>query len=172
MADSLATYGEMQTQTALRLRIETQDILDRIEEYLSGKRKKVVNTEDGIKIIEDDSGVQVVNSEGVNGIIGVLTPIFSSAVVQGNWTEKDYKNNLSFLHEDLVEVIAHNREDWDMELRHVTPVITMVMTTMSGFLSRLIDNKERESYTAPVQYKETRDTVYAPSEKKRKGGGF
>lgn len=148
-----SSYGS----SALELRLDTQPIIDKIELFLSGYRTFYKEDKKTGEIIATKVlvGIPKMNAEGCEFIVSFLNCVLSSAVVQGNWTDDFFRERLYAIREELAFSIMVNTENWGIipEKRHM--IMTTIMETLAGFLSRLLDNEERISYVPTIKTVET-----------------
>jgi len=163
-----AAMNQSYSASALEMRLDTQPIIDKIELFLSGK--KTVYVEDGngqILVKKIDISKPKMNEEGTEFFISFLTTVFSSAVVQGNWTDEFFRERLYEIREQLAFAIFVNTHKWEINPTSRHMIMTIIMETMAGYLSRLLENKERESYIPTIRSVETNNnndnTNQAPS---------
>lgn len=150
----------------LQIRLNTDPILERIERYLSGlERRTIYNKETG------DYQTQIVqlsaprlNQEGVNNIMGWLEGSINPQTVQGNFDEEQFYNYKSDFRADLAEMLYLNADAWQLKKNDYSNVINFIMKLVEPFFTRLIDNKERDSYAATIQHRESSTVA--------QGGGF
>jgi hypothetical protein len=151
-----ATMNQNYNSTALELRLDTQPIIDKIELFLSGMKTVYIEDANGqILVKKIKISTPKMNEEGTEYIISFLTSVFSSAVVQGNWKEDFFRERLYEIREQLAFAIMVNTHKWEIipTSRHM--IMTILMETMAGYLSRLLENKERASYIPTLRSIET-----------------
>ena len=142
---------------ALQVRLNTEPILKDIEFYLKGVHEIVEIDENGDPVIKRVKySNPKANNEGVHSLLSFIKTRFNSQVVQGNIESfEDLVNFLSYEREDLTEFIMHNLYDWDMKEREIGGIIDIIIGQQRLFLSRLVNNAERESFNNTIQHRET-----------------
>jgi len=142
--------------SALQIRLDTNPITEKIENFLRGGSYVIVEDEKTKKITTKFvvQGVEKANKEGVQGIIAYLTSIFNPQVVQGNFDEERYEQYISELNITLAQFIVTNSTRWAIDDEDIEYIINFIMALSIPFLSRLIDNKERDSYGDTIQTQE------------------
>lgn len=135
----------------LKLRLDTEKLLENIELFLQGQ--KIVSVIDnGVPKIEVvQYGTPMLNSEGVQAIMSYLSLIFAPHSVQGNFKDMDYRNFIKELDNNISCNIMENIEAWDVQISKYNHIIDGIMSAAEMFVSRLIDNKERDSYNATLR---------------------
>lgn len=141
----------------IKLRLDNSSILQGFKLFLTGK--ELVNIEDDngmIKTVLNPIGVPLVNEKGVQALLGLMSNIINSQSVQGNWKSERYED---YVYESDVDVITKNvftnRLIWDIkEESYMDLICDAFISLVQPFISRTIDNKERESYNS-MQSRET-----------------
>ena len=141
------------TPSALQMRLETNENLEKIEVFLSGQKIYTFQDEEtgDIKIKKKQIGRRLMNDEGVSHIVNYVSSVINPQVVQGNYSEEWYRQQLELTHKRLAFMITVNRPYWDLDPNARYSVIGFIMEFVKPYLSRLIDNKERESYAATIR---------------------
>ena len=139
--------------SALQMRLETSDKLEAIERFLSGMQTITIQDKETgeIKIIKKRIGKRLMNEEGVSHIVNYVGAIINPQVVQGNYDIEWYRQQLESTHKRLAFMIAVNKPYWEIDEYSRYSIVGFVMEYVKPFLSRLIDNKERESYAATIK---------------------
>lgn len=145
-------------------RLECQRTLDNIELFLSGKRWLSSSQTDANGNISITSNAVVMgsprfNDKGTAALMNYLTLVFNTGVVQGNYTPEQYKHEIGTIRMSIAKYIIKNIYAWEADELEVTGIIDAIMVDVKAFLSRLIDNKERESYDQSVKVTETNAVV-------------
>lgn len=150
----------------LQLRLDTQSLLDDIHVFLRGKRLVYYNTEEGPKPTYVDEGEPRMNDEGAQAIVGWLSTQMNSAVVQGNWREERFMYFCERTRKELAKMLLENGPRWKIKDSELKVIISSIMNALEGFMSRLIENKERESYANSLA--STGRELVNPNESKRR----
>jgi len=140
----------------LEIRLQTSEILKKIELYLRGKRQ--VEKYDGKTTQIEDLvyGEPMANELGIQSIMSFVELLINPHAVQGNFTkEAHYHMYVSEVHEGLIQNIMINRDKWNIEINQIGCVVDAIMNFVQPFYTRLINNKERESYTDTMRSVET-----------------
>lgn len=142
--------------SALKIRLDTTPILRQIELYLRGIEERV-NFEDGEPRYEYVTvALPKANATGVHSIMAWMNSTLNPQVVQGNFQSfEELSTYLSWYRMDLAEFIMNNRVNWEVELCDFEGTIDMIMIQIKPFMSRLVGNKERESYASTIKHSET-----------------
>lgn len=139
--------------SALQLRLDTQPLLDNIEIFLRGGKIIVEQDPKGkIKSREVKMGKPKANDLGIQGILNIVSSVINPQVVQGNFDEDLYNDFIYRFHINLATNIISNCPDWKIIDEDIDVIIDFIMPLVEAFTSRLIDNKERESYSDTIKH--------------------
>jgi len=130
----------------LRFRLDTQPILDAVENFLRGERPNIVIENGEMLAKKEKCGEALLNDMGVQAILNRLNLILNSSVAQGNWTGEQYRQNISQIRRSIAKDLMINRYKYKLEITNYMMICDSIMSCLKGFLSRLIDNEERKSY--------------------------
>lgn len=144
------------TASALEIRLKTEGLLLELREKLEGCVISIVQDKEGNpKILKEQVGKPLLNDEGVHGLMFFLTTIINVATVQGNFeNEEIYKLFLGGALSDLNFLLAANGPIWGLKAENQTLLFRSCSSFIQMFTSRLIRNKERESYAATFKSNE------------------
>ena len=145
--------------TALQVRLETGQLLKDIKEYLEGKVSILDHGKNGeIVKIEITNGVPRCNAAGAQTIISRLKLIINPSYVQGNYEIDQYFREISSIRMSLATELMINDRRYRIDLYDYEAIIDQIMTLVKAFASRLVNNKERESYETTMRHVETNTT--------------
>ena len=160
-------------ESSFQLRLSTSEILRMIEAFLLGKRITIetytdTNGETKQKEKFIDVGKPLVNPLGIQGIMFKCQMLFNPQSVQGNLKDDaQYRRYIAMLRRDFAEELMENMYNWDLKLENYPLIINTILAHAKLFVSRTLDNKERESYMQTVRQYDT-TTI----QDKSKEGGF
>lgn len=141
--------------TVIRFRLDTTDVLRDIELYLRSAKLVLRKDKEGQTYeVMEPVGKALANEEGVQAIIGYLRLQLGSHNVQGNLDRQQYENLIYEINRYLAENVVVNLIDWGISEKNFNHIVDSMMTTLQLFISRTIDNKERESYGQSLQSRE------------------
>lgn len=163
-----STLKEYQQLTALQIRLDTTKILEDIELYLRGERSILQRNEKSgkIKATKVKTGEKKTNDLGVQSIMSFVTAIINPQAVQGNIDEELYENFIYETHINLTTNIVVNCYNWKISDEDIDPIVDFIMSIVQLFVSRTINNKERDSYGESMRY------IDSSSQKESKQGLF
>ena len=146
--------------SSLKIRLDTQPILDQIELFLRGCRL-VIEQDDNGKITTNkvSIGVAKCNDSGVQSLLNWISATVNPQTVQGNFPvdkhgfSDAYDGYIEEYQIELSSYIVMNCYNFAIIDSEIDSIISNIMLLVIPFFSRLIDNKERDSY------KETMKTV-------------
>jgi hypothetical protein len=150
----LANNAAYVNQSALEMRLDTKELLAAIQKFLTGEMAYTVQDKDTgeIKITTVKTGEPLANQIGINHIINLVSSIINPATVQGNYTDDWWRECLVRLRGQLAAIIVCNTVKWEIEPTARKSIMVFIMDGLVvPFTSRLIDNKERESYANTIR---------------------
>jgi len=165
MMPSIGSSNDIHQLTALGIRLDTRPLLDDIELWLRGSR--IVAKEDskgGICYEKVSFGRPKANELGIQSILSVASTVFNSHFVQGNWSEQRYEMFIEEFHDSLLWTTMINLYDWGIDESDYEIIVDHLVNSIQGFASRLIGNKERESYENTVRTIESTHVKESPNQ--------
>ena len=145
------------TAGVIQTRLNTDYVLERIRIFLTGKVQSVVYDEDGNRFVKEEvKTTPKANDEGIHSILNFVENIVNPVVVQGNFTEDYiYENYIDFVLDSLITNIMNNLHKWQVKEEDFEPIIDNIRAIVEPFMTRLLENKERESYAQSVRVVES-----------------
>lgn len=142
----------------ISLRLDTNPLLEAIEANLKGNKIIGYREENGIfEPVTATTGRPKMNNLGVQSVMTWLTPILSPHTVQGNYkTVDDLNEYLIRLEIDLFCYLMINIHEFNISEYEIDGITDMIINTCEPFFTRLIENKERESYGQSIVSRESR----------------
>lgn len=151
----------------IELRLKTDNIMYELEVFLTGKKTRTgLNTKDELVTITENFGEPLANSEGVNAILKLISLQINPHVVQGNFDRPQYEEYLYWTRIELTNSIIANRPHWGIQPRMINTIIDGLMRFIEPYMSRLINNKERDSYN---QYR-SEEKIETTTNDRKSGG--
>jgi len=140
----------MQDSTFLQYRLDTTDLIRQIEQTLTGLLVQFSVDPEKNAIIKTEHRVSepLVNDKGTASIMNYVRGKINNQVVQGNLSEEFYKEITAGIREDFSMILMINLYKWDISVHHFGYIVDSVMDVIKLFLTRTIQNKERESYSS------------------------
>lgn len=133
--------------SVIEKRLETQPLLDELENFLRGSRLIPHEVEGkGIIMKSVTTGTPKCNSEGVQSLMSFLQSIVNSQAVQGNLDRQQYDLFIYETNLSLVKSIVINNEGWAITDENIEVICDFMMSLIIPFMSRTIDDGERDSY--------------------------
>jgi hypothetical protein len=143
------------TANILQLRLDSSLEKVKIETFLKGTKYEYIQLDDGkVQSQEIVLGKPKANKEGILAILMNIEGIFNPQVVQGNFEREDFDNYIREVNIDLAVMITVNADKWEIRDEDIDPIIDFIIHLMIPFMSRTIDNKERESYSDSLRHVE------------------
>jgi len=150
------------TSTALQLRLDATQIIENVELFLRGA-KQVARQDESGKIITQTIpiGKARANPAGIQAILNHVSGVVNSQVVQGNFRtdgtghSEQYEDYIVRLQINLAVNLMNNLTNWEIVEDDYDIIIDFIMDLVEPFMTRLIDNKERESYENQIPHRES-----------------
>jgi len=142
-------------ESALKIRLNTAALIERFELNLKGFKEVIQQDENGkvsVQIVE--IGEAKANDAGIQEILRWLEGVLDPAVVQGNYSEERYLADLYRIRIGLAVDLMINLNTFEIKEEDFEGIIDSIMAIIRPFLSRLLDNKERESYETTIKSSE------------------
>lgn len=147
--------------SALQIRLETNHLIENIELFLRGAKIVISQDEQGrIESKQISMGIAKANARGVQSILNHVQLILNPQVVQGNFYidgqghSKQYEDYIFWSRIDLARAMVHNCYNWEMDEDDIDIIIDSILSAIEPFMTRLIGNKERESYGETMKHLE------------------
>ncbi len=150
---------------SLNLRINPEKELKEIEAFLKGERIEWVENDKG-DIVKNSIkvGIRQCDPNHVATILSCVSSCLNTATVQGNFTTdrsgycqayEDFKENFR---KDLAEALIINIYDFGISDEKFDTIMFIICNRVEPFMTRLIDNLERDGLTKSVKSIETNKT--------------
>lgn len=160
-----------QSPAAVQMRLDTSSLMEKIELFLrGGGNVSRYNNENEIETSFVKTGSRMCNDLGVQTLLNWIGGTLNPHVVQGNFlvdpktgTSKAYDVFIENYNIDLASLVVINLYDWEMDVKNAEGVIDFVMNMIIPFMTRLIDNKERESYGNTIRTVESNSITQGKS---------
>lgn len=148
-----------ESASALQIRLDTAQIIENIEMFLRGTIITVEQDDKGrITTKREDIGKPKANALGIQSILNWVQLILNPQVVQGNFSVDGanhstmYENYIYYGRIDLTTTLVVNCYNWCIMDEDIDLIVDSIMNAIEPFMTRLIDNKERESYEATLRH--------------------
>ena len=106
----------------------------------TGQIKKVY------KVKRKKNTTPICNKEGIERIVSLVEKVINNHSVQGNKNREEYSKLMLDFSQDLDEQLFANRLNWAMSVGDTSIMVDWLAGLIDLFLSRTIDNKERDGY--------------------------
>jgi len=139
----------------IQIRLNPDDLLNRIYENLSGKKySRIPDANGNYKMELIENGKPLMNDQGIRMFQSIIVDMINPHTVQGNFKEQRYENFLVWFHTEIAYHLILNSTEWGIADNDIEYLITSVMALVVPFISRTIDNKEREGYIPTIRSEE------------------
>ena len=148
-------------QTALSIRLDTRPIIQKFEMYLRGYVDIIKVDEEGrLYTTKKSTGLKKANDVGIQSIMSWISNLLNAQVVQGNFHDHEalgeYMKNIA---DDFTDYLHLNINKFKIDLYEVNGIVDVIMNPIYAFLTRLVGNKERESFNATIRTTEQTNTT-------------
>lgn len=147
------------TASALKIRLDTTSLIENIELFLRGAKIVVEQNKDGkIKTKTVSIGKAKANALGIQSVLNWLQLILNPHTVQGNFPSDSpahssmYDDYIYYVRIDFTCMLITNCYNWEISDEDIDVIIDSSMNAIEPFMTRLIDNKERDSYEATLRH--------------------
>jgi hypothetical protein len=117
------------------------------------------------------TGLPKANDEGIRSMLNWIAGTINPSMVQGNFPiagnegySPKYEAYIEEYHIELITMLVTNAPDWEILDNELDGITAFIMLMVIPFFSRLIGNKERDSYG------ETMRTIESQSLQSKSGG--
>src|SRR6056297_243273 len=157
----MSDNGDYNTASILSLRLDTSPLLMQWELYLKGEYITEEILSDGTIITKTVKYAKSkANTQGIYSIMSWLKSKINPQIVQGNIrTFDDLNDFMSFFRMNLSEYLMINLYNFEITEFEFEGILDNISSTLQLFLSRLVNNKERDSYNHTIQHTQKSDTV-------------
>ena len=149
--------GGQSTASALQWRLDVSPVKNEIKAFLQGcyveqyiDPKTQTMRENLVKF-----GEPLANQMGIQCILAEISSIFNSHLVMGNTSEDMYYNYVNRLHERIAVDIMDNLTKMGIEEHNYSLIIGCIIDMVEIFLTRTLQNGERDSMTPTIKSIET-----------------
>lgn len=144
--------------TALQIRLNVEPLIAQLEMDIRGLRETWDEATEQMKIILVSEPL-FKKEIGIQNYLSYVRTVINTQVVQGNLDEDSYADFMSSFHEGLASDLMINLHKYGLSTSHYNKVIRMATNLARGFLTRSLNNKERESYANTFKTVESSNTL-------------
>lgn len=148
------------TASVLQIRLNTDPVVRKIQLFLTGEEEiELVDSRTGeVKVQTRKVGHSYANSTGIQGILNIILLNINPQTVQGNLKEEWYNNHVAQVRFSLMRDMAYNFDKWEIQEEYYEFLCDHIMELIEIYLTRPIENKERESYST-LQHRDVQTVV-------------
>jgi len=147
--EGLNYYKPEDTENALRIRLENDDTLEKIEMYLKGE--SYVSDADGRLVGKRQDTKPKANETGCRAIMSAITSYINKSSVQGNITPEQLGLLMNDFHRGMANIFAFHCDEWAIDRNERKAIVNFIEPFVFMFVTRTKDNKERESYGMTIK---------------------
>lgn len=136
-------------QAFMMTRINPSPLLDKIRKDIGGKEIVIIDDPESPtgmceKVVTISRALA--NDEGVVRLCNLAEETINTHTVQGNLKGDHYWEFIARFREEITDEIIVNCYDWGISDKDIDGIINKICRLVELFLTRPMDNKERESY--------------------------
>jgi hypothetical protein len=145
------------SEGVIKMRLDTSRHLIDMELFLKGlKLVPMINPEtQQTELNTQQIGEPLMNDKGIQCFLMTLSQTVSSHGVQGNWKPAYFEQFICEADKNFSSDLWLNVNEWDVSLKNYNLICNAFMNLLQEFASRIIENKERESYGMSMRTNET-----------------
>ena len=175
---NINTYGAFsrpnQDHNIIKVRLDTSKLIADIETYLRGTKEVIMEDQQGHLVVQTlTAGISKMNEIGIRSLLNWIAGTVNSQVVQGNFPYDRGNSGLStayqrYIYDYRIALTQHiiiNCVDWELHDNEIEGLIDFIMLLIKPYMSRLIGNKERDSYSDTIKTVDSQQTT-------SRGGGL
>lgn len=140
----------------MQMRLDVNPLIEDIKNFLSSRERKIVQKQDGSYIEEYETiGLPLANQEGIMRLCNLVKMRVNHQIVQGNLKEDHYWDFIARARKEITETVVKKCYDWEILDSNLNMVIDEICAMIEIYLTRPVDNQERDSYNAQFKSNET-----------------
>lgn len=151
---SAVTSHNNNEATVIQIRLDTEPLIEKIQLFLEGLQKVTEFDEtNGIKTIKlIQVGEPKANKKGIHSLMFFVSSTISVPVVQGNYKEDWFRSYCAGRRQELADTVLLNQTDWEIADSNFEHIIDVIMGVVEPYMTRTLENKEREGLSQSSQY--------------------
>ena len=140
----------------MMMRLNTHPLLEKIENFLSSKKVDAYQDAQGeYQEKVETIGLPLANPEGIMRLCNIISMRINLHIVQGNFKEEHYWDFISRARKELTNTIIKKCYDWEIDDSNIETIIDEVCALIEAYMTRPINNKERDAYNNQIQSRES-----------------
>lgn len=152
---AMTSTAAYMNDTFFQLRLDTSKLLGELEAFYRGKRIiDWVQKGDDIVPVFSEFGEKRMNDKGLQDVMSWLTSIINPHTVQGNTNDEFFSIFIAELRCDFSDMLMTNIERYDISTDDFMGIVDKTISKVDLFLSRTVDNLERQSYAQTFKSQE------------------
>lgn len=148
-------YNQITDPAFIKLKLDTAPLIGRIERFLRGT-KSIIKKDDGGNYVQYEEEVckPYANEEGIAAILAIIDTSANNHSVQGNLDKDELYNFLADTREEIAMTIVMNCYQWEIHETKLSMITDTILRFFRLFMSRTVNNLERESMMNQIQTRE------------------
>jgi len=160
--------GFLDNNSFMTMRLNTEPLIEKYKMFLESKEKRVIFDKETKEYREEyiSFGLPLASPEGIMRLTNMLMMRVNHHISQGYIKDEHYWDYISRARKEVTETLIIKCYDWKILDSNLNMIIDETCALIELFVSRAIDNKERDSFNQTI--KESSSIVQ--NEKSRLGG--
>ena len=142
----LSNFNYVNNSSFMNMRLDTSSLVTDIERFLHSIVEEYAEKDGKIITIPVRVGRPLANKEGIMRICNIVRMRINHHLAQGNMKEEHYWEFIGRARKEITETIVKKCYDWEIDDNNLNMIIDEINALIEGFMTRPIDNKERDSY--------------------------
>ena len=132
----------------MTMRLDTKPLVADIKNFLESIEVNYKRDETTGQLYEDkfQVGLPMANPEGVMRLCNIVRMRVNHHVSQGNFKIDHYWDFIARARREVTETVIKKCYDWEIDDSNLNMIIDEICQLIEAFMTRPIDNKERDSY--------------------------
>ena len=146
----------VQNYDYIQYRLNNQLVVQKFEDTLSGIKRDIIfdKEQNDYKEVVSVVNTPHINEVGKQAIIGYFSMLANSSTVQGNLSREQLNTELLYISRHVSKMLAKNGKLWECTANREM-IHNQFLDHLNIFLTRPINNLERESYLNVKQQEST-----------------
>lgn len=147
ISQSMAQYmASAQQINIVQQFLDPKPVLDEIYQFLRCGEYQV--DENGV-VVWKQHGQPLINTNGIPVFMALIKSHINQSTVQANMKEMQITCIMKELNIDVIELIASRWKEYEIQKQHFNVIVDIVDHHVETFLSRTLDDGERERFKMP-----------------------
>jgi len=164
--DFLKKYNEITTK-----QIPTADLLRELLDFSADLEKFELSLRNQVEVIDfknktrtiQQRGEPLLNDEGVNMMINIVSSHLSNVFKVTNFNERDVDSMAEDICHEVIDLLSYNYKNWGVKKENLSIIVQIV----NDFVYAMLKSSFNEGLRKLLQLIEKRETKITPEERRR-----